>query len=256
MRVLGVTGGSGAGKSALTGMLRGFGAGVVDADACNRAIVAPGWRWPADEILDWSYRRYQWIPDFGRTDVPPFEQIREAWPGTIRADGTLDRKALGAIVFPDPRQRLRLERILAYPLAIEIDRGLKAIASGQFPYAVLDDPYLVPARHTWFVERVAIVAARYETRLERIIAREPGLTRDVARARLDSQAYPDALLAEISRFGLPCEIVRNDGPEEDLLSQAACLHADMLLTTRYGSGTLGSSLRRRSPKWSTTSRPS
>jgi dephospho-CoA kinase len=87
MKLFGVTGGIGMGKSTAARMLAGRDVAVIDTDAIARELVEPG--------------------------QPPLVEIaRQFGPNVIRADGRLDRAALASIVFPDPQRREALEAIL------------------------------------------------------------------------------------------------------------------------------------------------
>ena len=86
LKVVGLTGGIGAGKSTVARMLASHGAVVVDSDALAREVVAPG--------------------------TPGLAEIVETFgPGVLQADGSLDRPGLGRIVFNDPDALRRLEQI-------------------------------------------------------------------------------------------------------------------------------------------------
>ena len=84
--LVGLTGGIATGKSTVSAIFRSLGGEVIDADALAREVVEPG--------------------------EPAYKDIlTEFGAGVVQADGTLDRKALGAIVFADPARRKRLEAI-------------------------------------------------------------------------------------------------------------------------------------------------
>src|SRR3954462_15709806 len=98
IRVLGLTGGIGSGKSTVARLFAARGVPVVDADALSRAAQAP------------------------RT--PAHADIAAAWPVVIASDGTVDRKRLAEVVFNDPQARVRLEAIM-HP-------RIQALAEAQF----------------------------------------------------------------------------------------------------------------------------
>src|ERR1051325_4144701 len=82
--VIGLTGGIGSGKSPVAAILAQLGAELIDADQIARDVVRP--------------------------DQPAYQEIVAAFGESIlAADGTIDRKALGALVFADPAARRRLE---------------------------------------------------------------------------------------------------------------------------------------------------
>lgn len=105
--VIGLTGPIGCGKSTVASWLAELGAVVVDADVVAREVVEQG--------------------------SPPLEEVaREFGPSVIRSDGSLDREALGRIVFADPGALARLERIIHPAVRPRI---LAAIASGRKAHA-------------------------------------------------------------------------------------------------------------------------
>ncbi|MHB1039839.1 MAG: dephospho-CoA kinase, partial [Desulfobacteria bacterium] len=93
MRVFGLTGNIGSGKSTVAAMLREAGIPVLDADRISREVTAPGGR-AYDAV----------VQTFGR--------------GIVRDDGSIDRMRLGEIVFADPAARFRLEAI-THPAILE-----------------------------------------------------------------------------------------------------------------------------------------
>src|SRR5512140_906809 len=93
MRIFGLTGNIGSGKSTVAAMLREAGIPVLDADGISREVTAPGGR-AYDAV----------VREFGR--------------GIVRDDGSIDRKRLGEIFFADPRRRSRLEAI-THPAILE-----------------------------------------------------------------------------------------------------------------------------------------
>lgn len=163
--VIGLTGGIASGKSTVTRMLRELGAPVIDADAIVRAVQAPG-------------------------TLVTEEIAREFGPGVIQPDGSLDRAALGAIVFADPERRKALEAIV-HPavlqrMAAEVERYR---AEGR-PAVVLDVPLLLEGGIERTVDRVWVVYIDRETQRSRLIARD-GLRAAQAEQRIGAQMSLD-----------------------------------------------------------------
>ncbi len=156
---VGLTGGIGAGKSAVAGLLARHGAVVIDADALAREVVEPGSR-GLDAVL----------VEFG-------EQVR-------RPDGRLDRARLASIVFADEGARRRLNSIV-HPLVGERTGQLLA-AAGPDAVVVHDVPLLVENRLAGQYDLVLVVEAPVATRLARLARR--GVPADEARARMAAQA--------------------------------------------------------------------
>lgn len=182
MKMVGLTGGIGAGKSAVAARLAALGAVIVDADRLAREVVAPG--------------------------TPGLAQVAEAFgDGVLAADGSLDRAALARIVFADDVARLRLEAI-THPLVRA--RSAEMVAAAPPDAVVVNDvPLLVEKGMAGLYELVVIVFASLETRLDRLV-RLRGMAEEDARARIAKQATDEQrrAVADIE--------IHNDGTEEDL----------------------------------------
>jgi dephospho-CoA kinase len=121
MYLIGLTGGIASGKSVVAKRLAERGAVVVDADVLAREVVEPG--------------------------TPALAAIADHFgPGVIADDGSLDRPALGAVIFSDPAERLALNAI-THPAVWKRARELFAAAERDDPDAVVvyDVPLLVEA---------------------------------------------------------------------------------------------------------------
>lgn len=157
--MVGLTGGIGAGKSTVAGMLAARGAVVVDADAIAREVVEPG--------------------------MPALAKLAERFgPGILRDDGSLDRPALAAVAFVDDETRKELEAITHPAIGEEFLRRV----AGAPPNAVVihDVPLLVESKRGFEYAAVIVVEAPLETRLDRLETR--GVPRDDARRRIGLQA--------------------------------------------------------------------
>src|SRR6201999_3575900 len=118
LKVVGLTGGIGAGKSTVARMLASHGAVIVDSDAIAREVVAPG--------------------------TPGLAEIVDAFgAGILRADGSLDREGLGRIVFNDSGALRRLEQITHPLIQAESARLIDAAEAAGAPVMVHDIPLLV-----------------------------------------------------------------------------------------------------------------
>jgi dephospho-CoA kinase len=161
LRVVGLTGGIGTGKSTVSAMLRDLGATVIDADEATRAVQAPG-----------SEGLRRLAAEFG--------------DGILTAGGELDRARLGDIAFNDPEARRRLNAIV-HPLVREwmAERLQEAVERGD-PVVVMDIPLLFEARGAGAFETVLLVYAPEELQLERLVQLR-GMTADAARARIAAQ---------------------------------------------------------------------
>jgi dephospho-CoA kinase len=192
MLLVALTGGIASGKSTVARRLAEHGAVVVDADRVARDVVAPG--------------------------EPALARIAETFgAGVIAPDGTLDRPALGAIVFADPDGRAKLNAI-THPAVLERSRALFAAAAEADPDAIVvyDIPLLVEAgRHDEF-DLVVVVQAAEETRVERMIELR-GMTREEALGRIRSQA------SDAERLAIADVVIDADGSLEETVAQADAL---------------------------------
>lgn len=171
MRVLGLTGSIGMGKSTAAKMLRRLGLPVHDADAEVHRLMGPG-----------------------GTAVP---EIARAFPGTVASKG-VDRNALGALVFKDPEALRRLERIL-HPLVRQATRRfLQRQARARQKLVVLDIPLLFETGGEAMCDAVLTVSAPLRVQRSRVL-RRPGMTEAKFRSIL-AQQIPDAEKRRRSHF--------------------------------------------------------
>ena len=179
---VGLTGGIGAGKSAVSSRLAARGAVVIDSDVLAREVVARG------------------------TDG--LEEVVAAFgPGVLAADGELDRPALGKIVFSDETARRKLE-VIIHPRvrarAAEIEAGAAADA-----IVVHDIPLLVETGQADRFDLVLVVDVPLEVQVQRLTAQR-GMTDEEAKQRIASQASRDDRLAAAD------VVVGNSGSLADL----------------------------------------
>ena len=186
-RIVGLTGGIGSGKSTVATMLAALGAAVVDADRVGHEVYlpqTPGWR--------------QVVEGFGRA--------------VIADDGTIDRKALGAIVFSDADQLAKLNAIV-HPLIREsvAQRTAAALAEDPARSVVIEAAVLIEAKWYELVDEVWVVIASPESVIERVGASR-GLPVADVQARIDSQITND------ERRTVADVVIENDGTLEELRS--------------------------------------
>ena len=160
--LVGLTGSIATGKSTVSRMFAHLGARVLDADLLAREVVMPG--------------------------QPAYLKIVEEFgEAVVQEDGTLDRKALGAIVFAEPARRKRLEEITHPAIAGRQQRILSVLDEEAFEGIVIwDVALLFETGGVAKMDRVVVVYADPETELARLIARD-GMTETAARARMQSQ---------------------------------------------------------------------
>jgi len=165
MRVFGLTGNIGSGKSTVAAMLREAGIPVLDADRIARDVTAPG-----GSAYDGVVRA------FGRE--------------ILRDDGSIDRKRLGEIVFADPGARERLERI-THPAILEaMKNAIAGIDRERHRAAVVEATLIHESGRKGLFAAVISVACDRETAISRLAARD-GMSRSQAEARLRAQMDAD-----------------------------------------------------------------
>jgi dephospho-CoA kinase len=170
VQLIGLTGGIASGKSTIASRLAEHGAVVVDADRIAREVVEPG--------------------------RPALAAIAERFgPGVIAADGSLDRPALGAIVFADEEARLALNGI-THPAVLAESTARFAAAAAADPDAIVvyDVPLLVESANEYPFELVVVAHAAADTRIDRLVALR-GMDRAEAERRIRSQATDEERLA-------------------------------------------------------------
>ncbi len=187
---VGVTGGIGSGKSAVTERFAALGVPVIDADLVSRELVAPG--------------------------QPALDEIARRFGGhVVDARGRLLRPALRQIVFNDEPARQALNDIL-HP---RIHARLRADAqAADYPYALLAIPLLAESRHGYaWLDRVLVVDAPMEVQIERAMRRD-GMDRASAQRLIAAQATRE------ERLALADDVIVNDGPIQALDDSVARLH--------------------------------
>ncbi|GAA1444521.1 dephospho-CoA kinase [Leifsonia poae] len=192
MQLIGLTGGIASGKSTIARRLAENGAVVVDADRIAREVVEPG--------------------------TPALAEIAEAFgPGVIAADGSLDRPALGAIVFANEEARLRLNAI-THPAVLRTSTARFEQAAAENPDAVVvyDVPLLVESANAYPFDLVVVAHADAATRVERLVALR-GMERAEAERRIGSQASDD------ERLAVADIVIDTDGTLEQTLEQTDLL---------------------------------
>ncbi|MGP9650876.1 dephospho-CoA kinase [Glutamicibacter sp. AOP38-B1-38] len=179
---VGLTGGVASGKSAVAARLVELGAVLIDADKLAREVVAPG--------------------------TPGLEAIREAFGDAVfAADGTLDRAALGALVFGDEAQRRKLNAIV-HPLVRARAQELRA-AAGQQAIVVEDIPLLAESGQAQDFDTVIVVQAPRAERIRRMVE-DRGWSEAEAESRMAAQA------SDAQRAAIADHLLHNEGTLEEL----------------------------------------
>ena len=181
-----LTGGIATGKSFCTARFAALGVPVIDADLLARDAVAPG--------------------------SPGLAAIASRFgPSVMLEDGSLDRAALGALVFADRTARADLEAIVHPEVYRRINEWFAARPHGT-AFAIADIPLLYETGQEHDFDRVIVCACAPSEQLRRLVARD-GLSEEAGRARLAAQ-WPIA--EKISRADY---VIRTDGAFEDTIEQ-------------------------------------
>jgi dephospho-CoA kinase len=180
MKIIGLSGGIGSGKSTVSAILKELGAVVIDSDQV------------AHEVRDRSVD----------------EVVRAFGPGILTPEGTIDRKKLSRVVFHDSRALLKLNGIIHPKVDQEIFARLEKLASQGVPVVFIEVPLLSKAEWYTRADQIWVVKSSREITLKRL--RQRGMTEQEALARMAAQTPPE----EHVKHGLV--IINNDGSLQDL----------------------------------------
>lgn len=184
-KILGLTGGIACGKSTISAYLKEFGLPVIDADECSRAVVEKG--------------------SIG------LEKLTEIFGSKIlENDGTLNRKALGQIVFLDSEQLSLLNSVMEPLIREEISRRLNQENNADL--VVLDAPLLIEQHYDKICDFIMTIDVSKKIQLERLIERD-NLSEDEAKSRIESQ------LSSRERNGFADVVIDSSGTVEQTRKQ-------------------------------------
>lgn len=195
MKILGLTGGSGTGKSAACTAFARLGCGVIDADATYRTLCD--------------------------TCEPMLKEIQNVFGDVFYTDEKLDRKKLGAIVFADA-QKLQQLNAITHPYIRQAARDAFAAYSKRgCLLCIYDAPVLFEGQMETLCDKTCAVLAARNTRIARIVARD-AITEEYAALRIDAQK-DDAFYRERCDY-----IVQNDADLDTLYTQVRKIYEDMV----------------------------
>ena len=195
MKILGLTGGSGTGKSAACTAFARLGCGVIDADATYRTLCD--------------------------TCEPMLKEIQNVFGDVFSTDGKLDRKKLGAIVFADA-QKLQQLNAITHPYIRQAARDAFAAYSKRgCLLCIYDAPVLFEGQMETLCDKTCAVLAARNTRIARIMARD-AITEEYAARRIDAQK-DDAFYRERCDY-----VVQNDADLDTLYTQVRKIYEDMV----------------------------
>ena len=195
MKILGLTGGSGTGKSAACTAFARLGCGVIDADATYRTLCD--------------------------TCEPMLKEIQNVFGDVFSTNGKLDRKKLGTIVFADA-QKLQQLNAITHPYIRQAARDAFAAYSKRgCLLCIYDAPVLFEGQMETLCDKTCAVLAARNTRIARIVARD-AITEEYAALRIDAQK-DDAFYSERCDY-----VVQNDADLDTLYTQVRKIYEDMV----------------------------
>ena len=192
--IIGLTGGIGSGKTAVSDIFEERGIGIVDADLASRVVVEKG--------------------------RPSLEEIAKHFgQGILTEAGELDRAKLREIIFNSDEEKNWLESLLHPVIAKQIQEELKASSS---PYTILVSPLLLETNQKDFCNKVLVVDVPVETQIERTLKRD-GVSLEQVQSIIKAQISRD------KRLELADEVIVNDKSLEDLQLAVSKLHQQFIL---------------------------
>lgn len=183
--VLGITGGTGAGKTSALRAVEALGGQVIDCDAAYHEMLAEN-----EELRN---------------------AINEKFPGVFRSDGSLNRRKLGEEVFARKDRMEQLNEIVFRFLVPEIERRVEALPDGLY---AIDAVNLLESGLDHLCDQTIAVTAPLELRVRRIMARD-GITEQYARLRISAQKAD-----EYYRSKCDCELTNSADTAEAFQADA------------------------------------
>ena len=160
MRLYGLTGGIATGKSTVSSMFKQAGVPVIDADELAREVVEPG--------------------------QPALAEVALRFPGSLTAEGKLDRQKLGAHIFAHPSERAALNALMHPRIQALAMERTAALAAAGATTALYDAALLIENKLYLGLDGVILVSCPPEVQLARLIARNP-LSESEAKQRIAAQ---------------------------------------------------------------------
>lgn len=194
--ILGITGGIAVGKSTAARFFQKLGAAVVSADQLAREAVAPG-----------SKALKKLVERFG--------------PGILLPDGSLNRPALGDIVFNDKEARHFLNETTHKEVGLLAVRRLKELRDKGVALIIYESPLLFEARAEDRVDAVLVITTHRKNQLERLL-RRPGMTRAKAEAMIDSHMSQEEKAARADY------VIESDGTRVELEKKIRALYEHLI----------------------------
>ncbi|SHE69391.1 dephospho-CoA kinase [Caldanaerobius fijiensis DSM 17918] len=197
LKIIGLTGGIGSGKSTISCILKELGAYIIDEDMVSRLLMEKGQKVYYDIV---SY--------FG--------------PEILKENGDIDRKKLGSIVFADSEKLQALNRI-THPAMIKYTKAEieRLMAQKTHKLVVIDAAILIEMGLDKLVDEIWVVYVDRETQIERVMARD-GLSYDDALNRINSQMPLD------EKLRLADKVIDNTKPLDEVRKQVERLFCEAI----------------------------
>ena len=191
--IIGLTGGIGSGKTAVSDTFKSLGIDIVDADVSSRRVVEKG--------------------------QPSLDDIQAHFgDGILDSENNLDRAKLREIIFKNPQERVWLEKLLHPKIAEHIKDQLE---SSNSPYCVLVSPLLLETEQKSYCSFVLVVDVPEESQIARTTKRD-----DVSEEQVKN--IISAQIDREKRLEQADEIIINDGSMEELKEKVVVLHTKYL----------------------------
>ena len=191
--IIGLTGGIGSGKTAVSDTFKSLGIDIVDADVSSRRVVEKG--------------------------QPALDDIQAHFgDGILDSENNLDRAKLREIIFKNPQERVWLEKLLHPKIAEHIKDQLE---SSNSPYCILVSPLLLETEQKSYCSFVLVVDVPEESQIARTAKRD-GVSEEQVKNIISAQIDREKRLEQAD------EIIINDGSMEELKEKVLVLHTKYL----------------------------
>ncbi len=192
MLKIGLTGGIGSGKTAVSNLFKNLGVGIIDTDVIAHDLVSQ--------------------------DPSVLKEIVEAFgEKTLNHNGALDRKKLAQIVFNQKKYKQQLENILHPRIRNEVNNQIQSFRSNNSQYVIVVIPLLFETGFQELIDRILVVTADKKTRIERVKQRD-NRSMDEIQSIISNQVDDKTRISEAD------DIIENNNDFKELESQVYQLH--------------------------------
>ena len=187
--IIGLTGGIGSGKTAVSDTFKSLGIDIIDADVSSRSVVKKG--------------------------QPALDDIKSHFGDDILdSENSLDRAKLREIIFKNPDERVWLEKLLHPKIAEHIKGQLE---SSESPYCILVSPLLLETEQKSYCSSILVIDVSEESQVARTAKRD-GVPEEQVKNIISAQIDRKKRLKQAD------EIIINDGSMEELREKVMVLH--------------------------------